>query len=167
MSRTFYKEWVLILWPSTLFFIYNFAILQEQVPWKAFWASRKWLRLILLGLASLRPRGDTWALHHTMDECSSLGHWLVLFLFPIASQNTFILLTGHPFRITLSFDALVSKDTFFGKTICFQYLEVDIPCDKNHINQHRDTLLYMETYSNIEVKVGEIPDVTSQVTSRG
>ena len=25
----------------------------------------------------------------------------------------------------------------------------------------------METYSNIEVKVGKIPDVTSQVTSQG
>ena len=70
------------------------------------------------------------------------------------SKNTFILLAGHPFRITLSFDALVSKDTFFGRITCFQDLKVDIPCDKNHINQHRDTVLYMETYSNIEAKMG-------------
>ena len=49
---------------------------------------------------------------------------------------------------------------------CVQYLEVDIPCDKHHINQHRDTVLYMETYSNIEVKVGEILDVIIQVTSQ-
>ena len=83
------------------------------------------------------------------------------------SKNTFILLARHPFRITLSFDALVSKDTFFGRTTCVQDLEVDIPCDKNHINQHRDTILYMETYSNIEVKVGEILDVTSQITIQG
>ena len=55
------------------------------------------------------------------------------------SKDTFILLAGHLFRKTLSSDALVSKDTFFGKTTCFQDLEVDIPCDKNHINQHRDT----------------------------
>ena len=83
------------------------------------------------------------------------------------SKDTFILLAGHPFRITLSSDALVSKNTFFGRTTCFQDLEVDISCDKHHINQHQDTVLYMETYPNIEVKVGEIPDVTSQVTSQG
>ena len=83
------------------------------------------------------------------------------------SKDTFILLAGHPFRITLSSDALVSKDTFFGRTTYVQDLKVDIPCDKNHINQHRDTILYMETYSNIEVKVVEIPNVTSQVTSQG
>ena len=83
------------------------------------------------------------------------------------SQNTFILLAGNPFRINLIYDALVSKDTFFGRTTCVQDLKVDIPCDKNHINQHQDTVLYMETYSNIQVKVGEIPDVTSQVTSQG
>ena len=71
-----------------------------------------------------------------MGEFSSLGHWLVLFLFPIVSQDTFILLAGHPFRITLSSDALVSKDTFFGRTTCVQDLEVDIPFDKHHINQH-------------------------------
>ena len=82
------------------------------------------------------------------------------------SKDTFILLVGHLFRITLSFDSLVSKDTFFGRTTCVQYLEVDILCDKNHINQHRDTILYMETYSNIEVKVGGILDVTSQITSQ-
>ena len=79
-------------------------------------------------------------------------------------MDTFILLAGHPFRITLSSDALVSKDTFFCRTTCVQDLEVNIPCDKNHINQHQDTVLYMETYSNIEVKVGEILDVTSQIT---
>ena len=61
----------------------------------------------------------------------------------------------------------MSKDTFFGRTTCVQDLEVDIPYDKNHINQHQEIVLYMETYSNIEVKVGEIPDVTSQVTSQG
>ena len=83
------------------------------------------------------------------------------------SNDTFILLAGHPFRITLSFDALVSKDTFFGRTTCGQDLEVDIPYDKNHTNQYRDTILCMEAYSNIEVKVGEIPDVTSQITSQG
>ena len=83
------------------------------------------------------------------------------------SQNIVVLLAGHPFRITLSFDALVSKDTLFGKTICVQDLKVDIPCDKNHINQHRDTVLYMETYPNLEVKVGGIPYVPSQVTSQG
>ena len=83
------------------------------------------------------------------------------------SKYTFILLAGYPFRITLSSDALVSKDTFFGRTTCVQDLEVDILYDKNHINQHRDTVLYMETCSNIEVKVGEIPDVTSQITSQG
>ena len=101
-----------------------------------------------------------------MDECSSLGHLLVLFLFPVVSKDTFILMAGNPFRITLSYDALFSKNTFFGRTTCFQYLEVDIPCDKHHINQHQDTFLYMETYSNIEVKVGEIPNVTSRVTSQ-
>ena len=62
---------------------------------------------------------------------------------------------------------MCSKDTFFGRTTCVQDLEEDIPYDKNHINQHRDIVLYMETYSNIKVKVGEIPDVTSQVTSQG
>ena len=82
------------------------------------------------------------------------------------SQDTFILLTGHPFRITLSSDALMSKDTFFSRTTCVQDLEVDIPCDKYHINQHRDIVLYMETYPYIEVKVEEIPDVTGQVTSQ-
>ena len=82
-------------------------------------------------------------------------------------KDTFILLARHPFRITLSSDALVSKDTFFGRITSFQDLEVDIPSDKNHINQHRDIVLYMETYRNIEVKVGEIPDVTSQVRSQG
>ena len=61
----------------------------------------------------------------------------------------------------------MSKNTFFSRTTCFQDLEVDIPCDKHHINQHRDTILYMETYSNIEVKVGEILDVTSQITIQG
>ena len=101
-----------------------------------------------------------------MDECSSLGHWIVLFLFPVVSQNTFILLEGNPFKITLISDALVPKDTFFGRTTCVQDLEVDIPCDKYDINQHRDTVLYMETYPNIEVKVGKIIDVTSQVTSQ-
>ena len=83
------------------------------------------------------------------------------------SKDTFILLVGHPFRITLSFDALVSKDIFFGRTTCGQDLEVEIPYDKNHINQHWDIVLYMDTYSNIEVKVGENLDVTSQVTSQG
>ena len=82
-------------------------------------------------------------------------------------QNNFILLARNPFRITLIYDALMSKDTFFGRTTCVQDLKVDIPCDKCHINQHRDTILYVETYPNIEVKVGEIPDVTSQVTSGG
>ena len=77
------------------------------------------------------------------------------------------MLAGHPFRINLSSNALVSKDTLFGRTTCLEGLEVDIPCDKNHINQHRDTILYMETYSNIEVKVGEILDVTSQITIQG
>ena len=61
----------------------------------------------------------------------------------------------------------MSKDTLFGRTTCVQDLEVDIPYDKHHINQHQDTFLYMETYSNIEVKVREIPDVTSQVTIQG
>ena len=56
------------------------------------------------------------------------------------SKDTFILPAGHPFRITLNYDALVSKDTLFGKITCFQDLEVDIPCNKNHINQHRDTI---------------------------
>ena len=90
-----------------------------------------------------------------------------IFPFPVVSKNTLIVLAGHPFRITLSSDALVSKDTFFCRTTCVQDLEVDIPCDKNHINQHRDIILYMEVYSNIEVKAGEIPDVTSQITSQG
>ena len=81
------------------------------------------------------------------------------------SQNIVALLARHPFRITLSFDALVSRDTFFVKTTSVQDLEVDIICDNNHISQHRYTILYMETYSNIEVKVGEISGVTSQVTS--
>ena len=84
----------------------------------------------------------------------------------LVSKDTFILLARHPFRITFSSDALVSKDTFFGRTTCFQDLEVDITCDKNHINQHKDTVLYMDTYSNIEVKVGEISYVTSHVTSQ-
>ena len=83
------------------------------------------------------------------------------------SKDILILLAEHPFRITLSSNVSVSKDTFFGRTTCVQDLEVEIPCDKNHINQHQDTVLYMETYSNIKVKVGEIPDVTSQVTSQG
>ena len=74
-----------------------------------------------------------------MDECSSLGHWLVLLLFAVVSKDTFVLLAGHPFRITLSFDALVSKNTF-GKTTCVQDLEIDHPCDKNHISQHQDTI---------------------------
>ena len=60
----------------------------------------------------------------------------------------------------------MSKDTFFDRTTCVQDLAIDIPYDKNHINQLRDTVLYMETYSNIEVKVGQIPDVTSQITSK-
>ena len=102
-----------------------------------------------------------------MDECSSLGNWLVLFLFQVVSRDTFTLFVGHPFRITLSSNALVSKNTFFGRTTCVQDLEVDIPCDKYHTNQQRDTVLYMETYANIKVKVGEILDVTGQVTSQG
>ena len=47
-----------------------------------------------------------------MDECSSLGNWIVLLLFAVVSKDTFALMAGHPFRITLSSDALVSKDTF-------------------------------------------------------
>ena len=99
------------------------------------------------------------------DHLLTTGYFY--FSFPIVSKVTFILLARHPFRITLSSNALVSKDTFFGRTTCVQDLEVDIPCDKSHINQHRDTILYMETYSDIEVKVREIPDVTSQITSQG
>ena len=98
-----------------------------------------------------------------------LIYWpLASFIFPspVVSKETYIFVVGHPFRITLSFDLVVSKGTFFGRTTCVQDPEVDIPCDKTHINQNRDTVLYMETNSNIEVKVGEIPDVTNQVTSR-
>ena len=48
LSRTLHKEWVLILWPLTFQYFHTLhkmvASLQEQVPWKAFWASSKWLR---------------------------------------------------------------------------------------------------------------------------
>ena len=58
------------------------------------------------------------------------------------------MLAGHPFRITLSSDALVSKDTFFGRTTCVQDLEVDIPSDKNHINQHRDSFIHGDLFQH-------------------
>ena len=63
-----------------------------------------------------------------------------IFLFLVVSKDTFILLAWHPFGITLSSDALVSKNAFFGRTTFVQDLEVDIPCDKHHINQHQDTV---------------------------
>ena len=53
----------------------------------------------------------------------------------------------------------MSSDTF-GKITCVQNLEEDRLCVKNHTNQLRDNLK-METYYNIEVKVGEILDVIS------
>ena len=55
-----------------------------------------------------------------MDECSSLSNWLVLFLFAVVSRDTFILLVGHAFRITLSFDALVSKNTSLVGLLVFK-----------------------------------------------
>ena len=55
-----------------------------------------------------------------MDEFVSFGHLLILLLFAVASKETFALLTGNPFRITLSSDALVSKNTSLVGLLVFK-----------------------------------------------
>ena len=65
----------------------------------------------------------------------------------------------------MCFDALVSKDTI-GLTTCFQALEEDKPCDKNHINQHRDTSYAWDLIQHRGTGKGNL-DVTSQDTSHG